>query len=446
MKFLKRGIAVYRVGFLEPIESWPPIYNLSNASSPSVLPSPSSLRDTLALPSFSSDGISPSRLSLDNVFSRSSRDEGSRAANGGNSSAASVGTEPRKPFGRFFGGSKKKESISDFSFFKPSGSLGSLFGGNSNKDTTAASSADRSPWPPKKNGNSHPPSVVVQQPPSGSGPAKPQLYLGPPTFGTSPMVRPLPGNEKKSSLQRPSAYMFVLAAYAFSHVSTDALDSHSWIVAKWAKDDDGWSFAGITDALNSVVGGNDSSSAASSSSASTGGAVDQYRFEWIRGRNKQQQPFRSARPVQRTSGQQAGTMSPQFDSLAPTTTPTNNGFDNGGARSYPSPSASRSSLAHSSVASPRPSFESRREVLADVVNGGGSESSAAATGDEVEDEDPEDSETPWMCYVVRVSTGGVNTASGGVTSSERVLIGTLSPAPHHPKGLYLRSLAVRSRM
>lgn len=72
------------------------------------------------------------------------------------------------------------------------------------------------------------------------------------------------------------------------------------------------------------------------------------------------------------------------------------------------------------------SFESR--------NGGATETEPSSTHETDADEevDPEDSEVPWNCHVVSSPPSG---------PSDRSLIGTLSPAPHHPKGEF--SLVLR---
>lgn len=47
--------------------------------------------------------------------------------------------------------------------------------------------------------------------------------------------------------------------------------------------------------------------------------------------------------------------------------------------------------------------------------------------DEGEASDPEDSETPWLCHLVQQSR------SSHIEGPRRLLLGTLTPAPHHPK-------------
>lgn len=54
-----------------------------------------------------------------------------------------------------------------------------------------------------------------------------------------------------------------------------------------------------------------------------------------------------------------------------------------------------------------------------------------------DDEDPEDSEVPWLCYAVRTAFGPGPVGSPPA-AVERVLLGKLSPAPHHPKSASLR--------
>jgi len=216
-QFLKRGIAVHRLGFLEPYEHWPSV----TSSPSSTNPSPSS--KFIALPT----EVNLGRPSLDQVFSRQS------ILSAASSEATAVNgqdhTGPKKLFGRFFGGSKKKESggggsSSDFSsIFKPSGSVGGLFASKENvqppphspsgasaASVTPTSSPSKSfaalgvPGSPIPSTNSvTAPSVNIAQVDSIHGPLP---YLGYPTLGTQPIVRPLPPNEKSPG-SRPAAYM-----------------------------------------------------------------------------------------------------------------------------------------------------------------------------------------------------------------------------------------------
>jgi hypothetical protein len=56
--------------------------------------------------------------------------------------------------------------------------------------------------------------------------------------------------------------------------------------------------------------------------------------------------------------------------------------------------------------------------------------------DDGDESDPEDSETPWMCYLVvrRVHPGGAALVAAGADGEQvRTRVASLSPTPHHPK-------------
>ncbi|KAL7411729.1 hypothetical protein BDY24DRAFT_395827 [Mrakia frigida] len=400
VKFLKRGIAVHRLGFLEPYEHWPSVIS----SPSSTNPSPSS--KFIPLPT----EINLGRPSLDQVFSRQS------ILSAASSEATAVNGEdqtgPKKLFGRFFG-SKKKEtgggggSTSDFSsFFKPSGSVGSLFASKENvqppphspsgasaASVTPTASPSKSfaalgvPGSPSPSTNSvAAPSVNVAQFDSIHGPLP---YLGYPTLGTQPIVRPLPANEKSPG-SRPAAYI--------------------WVVTKWTAGEDGWTFAGLSDALS--IG-----SGAQSQTATT-----TVRFEWIRGRTgkRPSNPRRASgagSPVPGSAPKSNGALQPTVGNVLPPSSL-------GPGLSTSSPNLSRTSLALSNTGA----SENNLRMSFDSRNGGATETEPSSLETDAEEEVlPEDSEIPWMCYVVR------SNPQGG--PSERSLIGTLSPAPHHPKVL-----------
>ena len=145
------------------------------------------------------------------------------------------------------------------------------------------------------------------------------------------------------------------------------------------------------------------------------------RFEWIRGRTGKRpiNPRRASGagspiPGSSAASKSNGALQPTVGNVLP---PSSLG------PGLSSPNPSRTSLALSATGASenniRMSFESR--------NGGATETEPSSTHETDADEevDPEDSEVPWMCYVVRSPPSG---------PSERSLIGTLSPAPHHPKG------------
>lgn len=195
-KFLKRHVEITGVGVLEPYEQWPPLTPLTSFSAET---SPASLRAPLPLP----DPTSP-RLSLDGVFAR----------RGATAQDEQIGSEPKKLFGKLFGGGKKKDAsatnggngTNEFSFFKSGGLGGSLFGSRSFISNTSSTEFT------SKGAEGIPVSSSVQaldrRSSAGSGGhdgPRTQPYVGLPSLGTSPIVRP--PTEKSSSTARPSAYV-----------------------------------------------------------------------------------------------------------------------------------------------------------------------------------------------------------------------------------------------
>jgi hypothetical protein len=100
----------------------------------------------------------------------------------------------------------------------------------------------------------------------------------------------------------------------------------------------------------------------------------------------------------------------------------------------PRTSPSASSLNQSGVTE---RTEKRLSTLSGHSVSTGSEAGSAAgraRGDDGDESEPEDSETPWTCTLVISRLGSVDTARAHSSDSVvRVRVATFSPTPHHPK-------------
>lgn len=222
--------------------------------------------------------------------------------------------------------------------------------------------------------------------------------IGTPTLGTTPTVRGVGKGTGK------------VAAY-------------HWTITKLSLRPavDPWSFASLSDAL--ALATPSFTAGGSNSNLPTGQGT--LRFEWVRGKSVKQRECEERRKRRRGSGGAAEGIGPggspsRSRGGSPLLAPSN-------GLAPPSPLLGRATLApplavgatngQGTETPIRRSIESRfGDAEEDGENGKTEE-------DEEEEEDPEDSETPWFCSVV-----GFGGAEGG-----RMSLGTLSPAPHHPK-------------
>ncbi|KAJ9112320.1 hypothetical protein QFC19_000740 [Naganishia cerealis] len=257
---------------------------------------------------------------------------------------------------------------------------------------------------------------------------------GLPTFGMSPTIVNVPVS---SSTSRPRVYTWTVKRWVPAGELT--------IVNEW------------TSRLAPLISGDSAASTA---------ALGEVVFEWKKGRSK-----RSA-PVSRTTTR-ASMQDTQFpaarnrDSLAPLTSKSHPGSAAASRRSSyleadpkmqavkasfsrsPSPSMLRkkSSAGESAIStvSSKVSFDDRafRRDLSEVSQQPTLQARASSPApswssqraqmqeDEGDESDPEDSETPWICKVY--VPGDRVTAPDGPISAKGKTVGTLYPAPHHPR-------------
>lgn len=222
----------------------------------------------------------------------------------------------------------------------------------------------------------------------------------------------------------------------------------SWVISKWASPSDGWSFAALSESISS-------SSHALSAALSPANPANQLQqqeqqqkdgqgssmttdnegatsvhFEWIRGRS----PART-----HTSGTATSAAAASAGRIRASSVPV---VDSGDATSsspvFVSGRKRSGTTATVTSASAAADATTAASAAADDPHAGedgpsDDESPAAPLStdavDEDEDEDPEDSEVPWLCYAVRTSFANPLAKA----EVERTLLGKLSPAPHHPK-------------
>lgn len=185
-------------------------------------------------------------------------------------------------------------------------------------------------------------------------------------------------------------------------------------MSKWASPHDGWSFAAMTETISSTALHTLSPDGRHPQTHTTTTTV---HFEWIKGRVKGGASKRGS------AGTQGGQGPPTSTSRTPPSP----------AKSLPAltPVGTRSSLADDEL-------DGERE---------GEEDGDGDGREEEEEEDPEDSEVPWLCYVVKTSLDASSGSLGeaGTPKVERMLLGRLSPAPHHPKSQSPPSFKPRNR-
>ncbi len=197
---------------------------------------------------------------------------------------------------------------------------------------------------------------------------------------------------------------------------------YTWTVRRWAKKNtDGWAahlVAAAAAGLENVNG------------AFTGEADDEVVFEWVKMRGVSSAMGSNIMRRYSTVGTIGSTCrahSRTRASIAPTPdTSTDSSKASPPSTNLAPPKRSDSPLLTTSpLSSPR--LDSRPEAVRRVSASTSpssrhdSNSENELTPDEGEESDPEDSETPWACSIWVKKTG------------RRQLLGTLTPAPHHPK-------------
>lgn len=440
-QFLKRGIDIVGVGILEPSEVWHPAVKSASAA------------NLFYFSSNSDDGL--------NSTSRQTRPR----------SVMSL-THPLSPTSTHFdvnGRSsfdKKRPSI-DLRALNPAGLLnqegeggrtkqllGKIFrkkGAQELEPTKTALSRMISPTPsyvsyngapPPNPGHSMPnPVVHVKAPSTTTTPTAAEAQghaIGPPTFGTAPLVihrrssgTNITAEGAVTGLTGPVSLGICLSnSSALSADHCTALPmlpstrpiGYTWTVRKWAKKNtDGWAAhlgAAAAAGLDMVNG------------ALTGEADNEVVFEWVKMRGASNAAgstvmrryshagtiASSCRAYSRSRA--SGTVGPEGDAVSLTETTPTDGL--APLKRSASPLSTASPL-------PSPKLDARPEPVRRVsastspVSRNDSSSETELTLDEGEDSDPEDSETPWACSIWVKRTG------------QRQLLGTLTPAPHHPK-------------
>ncbi|KAK6904050.1 hypothetical protein I203_107564 [Kwoniella mangroviensis CBS 8507] len=455
-KFYKRNLDITGVGVLEPSEVWLPTHQSAtffastsrqhaDDSHPAPRQRPLSLV-SLTSPisptlSRSDDGKCGVRGSLDlKGFKMENLRLGQNKADGE--------SKTRQFFGKVF---KKKTSMGDM--------------GPTKRKTSP--SASFSSYDPPKSATSpthdftgadtlHPNMAAV---PRGSMVAAsetlPSAGVGAPTFGTAPLVvrRRSSGamitadgavTGLTSHVEPPPAATNMERCQSLPIFPSNRPVGYTWSVKKWAKkNEEGWA-AQLKAAANAgleIVGGN-----------SAGEEEEEVLFEWVKLRvpsnaagDEVLRRFSTtgvisatrtrsrtrATSVPPTSNDTININSPNQSKTSLTLQPPKSHKE--GSPFPPSSPNLNSSNQNSPFESPRldarpepvrrisASVSPSRRMSSTTLDADNDIPQPELTADEGEDSDPEDSETPWTCSVWVKKTG------------QRQLLGTLTPAPHHPK-------------
>ncbi|WWC87179.1 uncharacterized protein L201_002065 [Kwoniella dendrophila CBS 6074] len=468
-KFHKRNLDITGVGILEPSEVWLPASQPANAF-PSTLrqstdggPRPTRQRPvsliSLTSPisptlSRSDDGKGGIRGSIDlKGFKMENLRLGQNKADGQES-------KTKQFFGKVF---KRKTSMNDINSGKKKTSPSASFSSTFESTQTATS-----PSHDFAGVNSlHPNMAAIPRNHSVTAADLPTTGVGAPTFGTAPLVI---RRRSSGAMITPDGAVTGLTAHSAQPVETatkmercqslpiipsNRPVGYTWTVKKWAKkNEDGWA-AHLRAAANAgleIVGGN----------AATEGE-DDVVFEWVKLRVPSNATGDDIMRRYSTNGaisgtrartkSRSGSVPPELsnDTIninSPNRSRTDLGLQPPNKREaspLPRPSSPNLNSIHSNQASPMgsPRLDGRpepvRRISASVSpsrrTSSTSVSSNTPTTDNMpiptstyhgettadEDSDPEDSETPWTCSVWVKKTG------------QRQLLGTLTPAPHHPK-------------
>ncbi|WWD22017.1 hypothetical protein CI109_106505 [Kwoniella shandongensis] len=468
-KFHKRSLDISGVGALEPAEVWLPSAHtntlvavqshlasedghgaVGRRSRPvSIMSLTTPLSPTITR---SDDGKSGFRASLD---LKGFKFENLRVGNKSEPHESNT----RKFFGKVF---KRKNSSGELSVPKP------------RKSSPSASFSSHEVAPtvhPIGTDTLHPNAAVKHSAGSMHGSVTEQhvvgqSYLGQPTFGTAPLVV---ARRSSGALVSPEGAITGLSTPSetakllpMTSSATDSFQSlpmipstrpvgYTWTVKKWAKKNtEGW-------AAHLVA-------AASAGLELAGGGMggedeDEVVFEWVKLRVPSNAAGANIMRRLSTTGVISGSRTrskSRATSIAPPPIQTQFTNENGGGspgqsrtsltlqlpRRSASPMGGPGSRSPSTNVSPRgsPRLDGRPEPIrrisasispsrrtsAATIDLSDSASLAGLgmgelTAEEEEDSDPEDSETPWTCSVWVKKTG------------QRQLLGTLTPAPHHPK-------------
>ncbi|WWC59149.1 uncharacterized protein I303_101697 [Kwoniella dejecticola CBS 10117] len=479
-KFYKRNLDITGVGVLEPSEVWLPTphtsalfasasrHSADGEGTPrqrplSIVSLTSPISPTL---SRSDDGKSGIRGSLDlKVFKMENLRLGQNKADGE--------SKTRQFFGKVF---KKKTSMGDIGLAPKKTSPSASFSSHDHPPKSATSASH------DFSGGTdtlHPNSAVIARGQAANTTDLPSVGVGAPTFGTAPLVV-----RRRSSGAMITPEGAVTGLTSHSHVDVDTEQTatrmercqslpilpsnrpvgYTWTVRKWAKkNEEGWA-AHIKAAASAgleIVGAN------------TGAEdEDQVVFEWVKLRVPSNSAGddilrrysttgaisldKSRARSQTRASSVPPTVTDGININSPNTSRTSLSLQPPSSRREASPFPPSPNL-HSNQSSPlaSPRLDGRPEPvrrISGTASGPGSASNSRrsstiiepassslspdnssihgqggdTTADETatvagDDSDPEDSETPWTCSVWVKKTG------------QRQLLGTLTPAPHHPK-------------
>lgn len=255
--------------------------------------------------------------------------------------------------------------------------------------------------------------------------------VGHPTFGTSPNIvirQPPSAAHALESRLKPELYSPTEKHHTISSRSRPI--GYNWTVRRWARrNSEGWAAHLVAAAATGLelVG------------AAEMAGENEVKFEWVKGVfEPEDEPSQRGLGIGKPGGINLGqsktgrAVSAPGRSVSRETGPKSSRRIASPMPSTPSsPAASRP---------PSPSFDSRPEPVRRVSAAASTSSSTASSkgipsvafddavtgggetaGEEGDSSETEDSETPWSCWVWVKSTG------------QRQLLGTLTPAPHHPK-------------
>lgn len=234
------------------------------------------------------------------------------------------------------------------------------------------------------------------------------VAVGPPTFGCSPSVVARRGSNSRMSTTdglAPPDSASLLGANRSCTPSNRPV-GYVWTVKKWAKrNTDGWAgtlAAALADGVKME-------------GAICGEGDDEVVFEWAKARGTSSFAPNGSRSRRSSIASRGHSRPPS--SMGPSDSPPD-------PRPLPSPSPGTAPGTPTLDARPKPvrrvstasSLSPRKQdsTLPD-------DSSGLYHTAEEDDSDPEDSETPWQCCLIVKKTG------------ERQVLGTIIPAPHHPK-------------
>ncbi|WVO23808.1 uncharacterized protein IAS62_005165 [Cryptococcus decagattii] len=255
--------------------------------------------------------------------------------------------------------------------------------------------------------------------------------VGHPTFGTSPNIvvrQPPSAAHALESRLKPELYSPTEKHHTISSRSRPI--GYNWTVRRWARrNSEGWAAHLVAAAATGLelVG------------AAEMAGENEVRFEWVKGVfEPEDEPSQRGLGIGKPGGINLGQSKTGRAVSAPGhSAPSETGPKSSRRIASPMPSAPSSPAASRP---PSPSFDSRPEPVRRVSAAASTSSSTASSkgvpnvafddamtgggetaAEEGDSSETEDSETPWSCWVWVKSTG------------QRQLLGTLTPAPHHPK-------------